>query len=128
MTFTQSIETCFYKYYTFWDRASRSEFWWFQLFLILLWIAIGVAGSFLSAAAGGYMANILSIIYTLVTLLPWIAVSVRRLHDTDSSGWWLLLILIPIIGFIVLIIWWALEGSTGENKYGAPPQARRTLL
>ena len=128
MTFTQSIETCFYKYYTFWDRASRSEFWWFQLFLILLWIAIVAAGSFLSAAAGGYMANILSIIYTLVTLLPWIAVSVRRLHDTDSSGWWLLLILIPIIGFIVLIIWWALEGSTGENKYGAPPQARRTLL
>jgi len=63
----------------------------------------------------------LATLFYLATLIPALAVSVRRLHDTDSSGWWLLLGLIPLIGMIVLIVWWCLEGSKGYNRFGADP-------
>ena len=63
----------------------------------------------------------LATLFYLATIIPGLAVSVRRLHDTDSSGWWLLLGLIPLIGMIVLIVWWCLEGSKGYNRFGADP-------
>ena len=63
----------------------------------------------------------LATLFYLATLIPALAVSVRRLNDTDSSGWWLLLGLIPLIGMIVLIVWWCLKGSKGYNRFGADP-------
>jgi uncharacterized membrane protein YhaH (DUF805 family) len=57
-------------------------------------------------------------LFGLATLLPGLAVSVRRLHDTNRSGWWILLWFIPLIGIIVLIVWWVQQGTPGPNRFG----------
>lgn len=99
MTFGESISTCFSKYASFEGRASRSEFWWFFLFTVLV------------SAASGMVSEILSGLFSLGVLLPSLAVGARRLHDINKSGWFLLLWLIPVIGWIVLIFWAAQEGK-----------------
>ena len=95
MTFAESVRTCFGKYVDFNGVASRSEFWWFILFLVI----VGVVLNYISPTIGG--------IFTLATLLPQLAVGARRLHDTGRSGWWWLICLVPLIGIIVLIVFWA---------------------
>ena len=67
--------------------------------------------------------SFLSWLYSLAVLVPSIAVSVRRLHDTGRSGWWLLIGLIPLIGFIVLIVFLATDGEPGDNEYGPNPKS-----
>lgn len=66
--------------------------------------------------------GILGVIYTLAILVPSIAVTVRRLHDTGRSAWWLLIALIPILGFILLLLLLAQDGKQGPNQYGANPK------
>ena len=104
MTFFESIKTCFNKYAPFEGTASRSEYWWFFLFLILASGFCGIFSTTLQAA------------FNLATFLPSLAVGARRLHDTDRSGWLQLLVLIPILGWIVLIVFWAQESRS--NRYG----------
>ena len=60
----------------------------------------------------------LSLIVSLALLLPNLAVSVRRLHDTDRSGWWLLLSFIPIFGTLALLYFMVLRGTEGSNRFG----------
>ncbi len=60
------------------------------------------------------------LIFDLVTLIPGLAVSTRRLHDTDRSGWWILISL-TIIGIIPLIFWYATKGTEGGNRFGEDP-------
>lgn len=130
MTFTQSIKSVFSKYATFTGRASRSEFWYFTLFniitstlLFLLGIAIGAATGGSDGVPGGLIVGyILYIIYGLGVLIPSLAVTVRRLHDTNNSGWLILLGLIPCVGGIVLLVFMILQGTNGENKYGDIPE------
>jgi len=62
-------------------------------------------------------------VFTLAMLIPSIAVTVRRLHDTDRSGWWILIGLIPLIGGIILIVFAAQDSKPGENQYGSNPKA-----
>lgn len=130
MTFTQSIKSVFSKYATFTGRASRSEYWYFTLFniitstlLFLLGIAIGAATGGSDGVPGGLIVGyILYIIYGLGVLIPSLAVTVRRLHDTNNSGWLILLGLIPCVGGIVLLVFMILQGTNGENKYGNIPE------
>jgi uncharacterized membrane protein YhaH (DUF805 family) len=96
MTFADSIRTCFAKYADFNGTASRSEFWWFQLFLVLV------------AAALSLFSTTLASLFYLAVLLPDLAVGARRLHDTGKSGWWQLLLIVPL-GVIVLIVFWVQE-------------------
>ena len=96
MTFAESIRTCFNKYADFNGTASRSEFWWFMLFIVL----VGAALSLLSTT--------LASLFYLAVLLPDLAVGARRLHDTGKSGWWQLLLIVPF-GVIVLIVFWVME-------------------
>ena len=108
------MATCFCKYVNFQGRASRSEFWWFTLFVFLVcFIAIIVDGvtdpSIVQSIAG------------LVLFLPSLSVQVRRLHDTDKSGWWSLLGIIPLIGSIILLIMCAFKGTPGTNRFGEDP-------
>lgn len=106
MTFGQSISTCFKKYADFNGRASRSEFWWWVLFV------------FLGSAATGYVSQIVSGLFSLAVLLPYLAVGARRLHDTDRSGWLQLIGLIPLIGWIVLLVFFIQEPKE-PNRFGA---------
>ena len=94
MTFFESISTCFKKYADFTGCASRSEYWWWILFSVLLSIVFALIGAVPRA------------IVAVVTLLPTLAVASRRLHDTDRSGWLQLIGLIPVIGTILVIVWY----------------------
>ena len=107
MTFFESIRTCFIKYADFKGCASRSEFWWFVLFGVICSCALKVIDEKLDIA------------FLIVTVLPNIAVSIRRLHDTNRSGWYILLGFIPILGWIISIMWYAEEG-TNLTRYAQP--------
>ena len=122
------------QYVDFSGRARRREYWMFVLVNVVIVIVLSVidtllgTGGFRATAGGGsfYAANslgLLSGLYTLAVLLPSIAVTVRRLHDTDRSGWWILLGFIPIIGGNILLVFYVLEGTRGPNRFGPDPKA-----
>ena len=113
------------KYQEFEGRASRAEFWWFNLVLYSIQIAIVAIGALLSTFASTLETVATVVLWGrgLVLLLPQIAVSARRLHDTGRRGWWMLLLLIPIIGWITLLIFLVLSSDTGPNDYGHQPVA-----
>ena len=116
MTFIQSIKTCFSKYAIFDGRASRSEYWWFQLFSALLQLGLGGIGIIIG---GVDSFDVTSSLGWLVTVTPAVVVGARRLHDTGKSGWHQLWIL-TIVGIIPLTVWLCTEGSKVDNKYGEP--------
>ena len=104
------------KYAVFSGRARRMEYWMFFLFNTIIAFVLG----FVEGLAGG--PGVLGSLYGLVVLIPGLAVSVRRLHDTNRSGWWLLIGLIPLIGTIILLVFMVQEGHPGENQYGSNPK------
>ena len=110
------------RYTQFSGRASRSEFWWFQLFIVIVSIPLYVL-SFIAGYTGSSTLALvsagLSVILWLAVIVPLIAVTVRRLHDTDRSGWWYLLMLVPFVGLIVLVFM-LLPSTPGDNRFGAP--------
>ena len=99
MGFAESIRTCLSKYVDFNGVASRSEFWWFMLFV------------FIVSAALNYVSPLVGGLFGLAMLLPELAAGARRLHDTGKSGWLQLLLLIPLIGLIILIVFWVQESK-----------------
>lgn len=109
MTFSESIRTCFSKYATFSGRATRSEFWWFALFCVLLSLPLAFLGP-------------LAPLLLIPLWIPAISVEVRRLHDTGRSGWWFWIVLIPIVGLIKLV-WYCNRGTVGDNRFGPDPLA-----
>jgi uncharacterized membrane protein YhaH (DUF805 family) len=106
MTFTESIKTCFSKYAEFNGRATRSEYWWYVLFIFLA----GLALSFVSQTLSG--------LFYLGTLLPSLAAATRRLHDTNRSGWFQLILLIPLIGWLIVLYFLAQEAKE-PNQFGS---------
>jgi len=121
MTFTDSIKTCFGKYATFAGRASRSEYWWYTLFVVLA----SVATSMLDVTLFGFEeadARPFNTTFSVITFIPSIAVTVRRLHDKNRSGWWWWLALFPVIGWIILLYWTVTKGTEGDNNFGSEPR------
>jgi uncharacterized membrane protein YhaH (DUF805 family) len=110
------------KYAVFNGRARRKEYWFFVLFNIIITFVLGIIDGIagLKGAAGF---GLLGILYSLAVLVPGLAVSVRRLHDTNRSGWWLLIALVPLLGAVVLIIFAAQDSQPNENQYGPNPKA-----
>ncbi len=94
-TFFESILTGFTKYADFQGQASRSEFWWFFLFILLV------------ASALTLIDQVVGEIFLILTLLPLLSVGARRLHDIGKNAWWLLYLLVPIGGLVILGILWA---------------------
>ncbi|MFK7945324.1 MAG: DUF805 domain-containing protein [Paracoccaceae bacterium] len=148
MNLIKAVRSVYTKYATFSGRASRSEFWWYQLFYVVI---TGVPIAYISDAMDSF--------WSLVNLLPSLAVACRRLHDTDRSGWWQVLPIaaVPIfiaafalnrvllefnldelfgspliwIGvvvglglYVLLIVWWAMPGTPGPNRFGEDPIGR----
>ena len=115
--------TALKKYAVFSGRSRRSEYWYFILFYLIIYIALsfidGVTGTFDAKSGIG----LLTAIFSLALLIPSLAVSVRRLHDTDRSGWWLLIGLVPLIGAIVLIVFFVQDSGAGTNRFGPNPKA-----
>ncbi len=111
MDFSEAVRTCVAKYADFNGRATRAEYWWFMLFIVLLTVLLGFASDMLSS------------LFCLAMLLPSIAAAARRLHDTGRTGWWQLLGLLPVIGWIWLIVLLAMQGEPRPNPYGPAPLA-----
>ena len=117
MNFLESVNTCLKKYFVFEGRASRSEYWWFQLVVSpSYYISI-----FLENEISYFFLGI-----TLVTLIPAISVGVRRLHDSNRSGFFLLISFIPFIGGIILLFFLIAEGTNGKNRFGPNPLKKVT--
>ena len=141
MGFRAAIGSCFRKYVGFQGRAPRSEFWWWELFTFLLNFVISFifafAAAFLISASKGSgaqgqaqdIATMVNLVGTLAKLvislglfLPGLAVTIRRLHDTDHSGWWCLIPL-TVIGIIPFFIWMCSRGTPGANRFGLGARA-----
>ena len=120
MTFPDAIKHAFQNWSDFQGRASRSEYWWFFLFTVLLGIVTGVLDSIIF---GSGSLGILGLIGTLAILVPGLSLWFRRLHDVDKSAWWTLIALIPLIGILALLFFATQPGSEGSNRFGAPPAA-----
>jgi len=133
------------KYAQFDGRATRSEFWYFVLFNLIVSIILGILDGVLGtnytyematstmATTSVEMTSVsmtqtigyLQSFYSLAVLIPSLAVSIRRLHDTGKSGWWILLGVIPVINFIgifVLLFFYVQDSQPGENQYGPNPK------
>lgn len=98
----------------------------FVLFNLLISIALSIVDAVTGLAETGV--GVLSTLYGLAVLIPGIAVSVRRLHDTNHSGWWLLIAFVPLIGAIVLIIFMVRDSDEGSNQYGPNPKGEYAMV
>jgi len=109
--------TALQKYAVFGGRARRKEYWYFVLFNFLISLILGFIDGLLGLTLEGGL-GVLGGIYSLAVLIPGIAVTIRRLHDTGRSGWWLLLVFIPLVGPIILIVFLVGGSQPGTNQYG----------
>ncbi len=111
------------KYAMFDGRARRKEYWMFFLINILVSVVLlaidNLIGTF-SPQMGGV--GLLQGLYSLAILIPSLAVTVRRLHDTGRTGWWVLISLVPLIGGLILLIFMVLDSEPGTNEYGPNPK------
>ena len=108
------------KYATFSGRARRKEYWLFYL----AWFILAVIAFGIDEVIGSPVIEIGVVgIVNVALICPSLAVSVRRLHDTNRRGWWLLMYLIPFIGAIWLIVLFCFKGTEGENRFGPDPLA-----
>ena len=108
----QAAERFFKRYALFRGRASRSEFWWWELIAFCIAIVLAIVAAVIGT-------GILTDLWGLATICPSLALGARRLHDTNRSGWWQLLVLIPIVGWIILIVWWASMEKPEGARYDA---------
>ena len=123
MSFGQAVSSVFSKYATFSGRARRSEYWYWALFTFILLAVAGGLDNVLKTTLSGQQFGWFYIVAALAIAIPTIAVTVRRLHDTDRSGWWYLLTFVCGIGAIIVFVFCLIDGTPGPNKYGDSPKA-----
>lgn len=120
------------RYFEFSGRSRRKEYWLFTLFYFLVSVAISIVFGTPSYEQAGFYAGfstelsgtggMVQNLFGLASLIPSLAVSVRRLHDQDRSGWLLLLIFIPLLGWFALFVLMCLNGTRGRNRFGPDPK------
>ena len=117
----------FQNYAVFSGRASRSEFWIFMLWLIGIQVFVSIVEAILGYP---FQRGPFTILVAFVSMIPTLAVFVRRLHDLGRSAWWLLVGLIPLVGYVTLFVIAARGGEPGDNKYGPKPntEERNSVL
>ena len=118
MGFEEAVRSALNKYADFNGRASRSEYWYYVLFVFLVSLAISVVGS---PIGGPRLVYVLNTLFTLAIFLPSLALTFRRLHDTGRTGLWFLLGFFPLTA-IVLIVFLCLDSQSGMNEYGPNPK------
>ena len=141
------------KYADFNGRAPRAEYWWYTLAIIVVAIVISIIESILGLGQTVGPYGLLSLLFMVALIVPGLAVTVRRLHDTNRSGWWILVAVIPyailgfmaggavasgdmtgmgtaglfgivaLVGAIVLLVFMVLPGNKGDNRFGPDPYA-----
>ena len=121
--FVESLLLFFKNYLNFSGRSGPSAYWWYLLWSLIFTILFALIDSLALDISAEDLFS-LSSAFALITLIPSISLSFRRLHDIDKSGWWLLISL-TIIGIPVLIYWAIKAGDRQENSYGADMEAGR---
>ena len=116
MTFMEAVKSCFTQYVGFNGRARRSEFWYFELFYVI----VATVGNILAGVTG---LSWITAIVSLAFMLPALGVMIRRMHDIGKSGWWILITIIPLVGTIIMIVWCCKDSEPGSNQYGPCPKA-----
>ena len=136
--FGDAVKMYFARYVDFQGRSSRAEYWWPALFNFIIGAVFAILAIVTGGGVDAYMSNSLntigwvfygvSALYGLATIIPNIAVAVRRFHDRDMSGWWILAFiagfLIPLVNLLVIIgyiVLMCLPGTKGPNKFGQDP-------
>lgn len=119
MNFPDAVKSCLSGYAVFAGRASRSEYWYFQLFIFGT-LALLVALMPIAPDMAGAV-SVAGCVFYLVTWLPNLAAAVRRLHDRNRSAWHYLWVFVPFFGAIVVVIWLCQKGVEGENRFGPDP-------
>ena len=121
--FGTAVKLGFQRYVDFSGRSTRAEYWWWGLFSVVVSFALFIADTLTgNSSTFGWLGGLLETLFTLATIIPSLALSVRRLHDINRTGWWLLLLFVLVIGWIVLIVWAIKRGDEGPNKYGPDPR------
>ncbi len=139
MGFGQAIKSVYSNYAKFSGRATRSEFWWFYLFYVIVLVVLNFIDGLLGWKYGSYsfdvtnngevthyssggVVGVLYTIFYLATLIPFLALIARRLHDAGHSGLWIIWgALLCCVGWIILIIFWCQPSQPGDTKYGPQP-------
>ena len=114
MNFLESLKTCYKKVFNYRGRASKSEYWWFQLYFTLFAI--------LTFYFEDHTFGQVLIVLWAFNNLPLLSAGVRRFHDMNKSGWTLLWTIVPLIGTFIVLIMLAGDGTKGKNKFGAKPK------
>ena len=122
ISFTSAVKLGFQRYFDFSGRSTRAEFWWWVLFGFLAAVVLTIVDNILGTNGEYGGTGVITGLWQLATLIPGLAVTVRRLHDINKSGWWLLLGLLSwlIIPFIVLLVWFIRPSSDEANRYNPP--------
>jgi uncharacterized membrane protein YhaH (DUF805 family) len=115
------------KSVTFSGRSQRAEYWYFVLFYLTGYGALAVADHWIGTWSRAADIGLLSGVFVFTMFLPFLAVSVRRLHDIGKSGWWNLIGFIPYAGAIALNLFLAIDGDSAPNQYGANPKGKVNL-
>ena len=115
MNFLESLKTCYKKVFNYRGRASKSEYWWFQLYFTLFAIL-----TFYIVETHTF-GQVLFVLWVFNNL-PLLSAAVRRFHDMNKSGWTLLWALVPFIGGVIVLIMLAGDGTKGKNKFGPKPK------
>jgi uncharacterized membrane protein YhaH (DUF805 family) len=113
------------KYAVFKGRAPRKEYWMFCLGNFIIGISINLVQFLLVLSYLGQLSSLVILIawvFALGVIIPGIAVTVRRLHDTGRSGWWIFIGFVPIIGACTLFVFLVLDSQAGDNQYGSNPK------
>jgi uncharacterized membrane protein YhaH (DUF805 family) len=138
MRFDKAIASGFKKCVTFSGRASRSEYWYWWLFSILMFTAVSmlmevpIGDPYTDVVLGRsyvaiqppiffYIRWFITPVVCLAILVPGLSVSIRRLHDVNHRGWWVIIYFIPYLGVIILLLWFCDKGTQGINRFGADP-------
>ncbi|GGH79933.1 uncharacterized membrane protein YhaH (DUF805 family) [Pullulanibacillus pueri] len=108
--------TVWKKYAVFEGRSRRQEYWMFVLINLIIGIIFGIIEYFIS----GFV--VIQYLYELAILIPGLAVTARRLHDTNRSGWWQLIGLIPLVGWIILLVFLCQDSDVDSNRFGSNPK------
>ena len=127
MGFSEALTSFWGNYRNFKGRARRSEYWLIQLFLVVTNLAAaGIDFVLMDGDVERFIANggggIVGLIWILATIVPAIAVLVRRLHDTGRSGWWALIGFVPLAGAIALLVFTVADSEAQQNSYGPSPK------
>ena len=122
---TAAVRSVLSNYVNFSGRASRPEFWWWILAVFLVSAVTQLLDAIVIAPMLGFTpgeenaGQPLSVIVSLLLLVPAVAVAARRLHDMGKSAWWLLIGFVPIVGALILL-WFYTRPSDGPNAWGPP--------